>query len=76
MKKWGIGLLVIGLLVVLPLAGCQQPRGACVIDLGCMDDETEAKCDRYVDGEFYEGLSCVDLGFDAAQSLTRGILEP
>ena len=84
MKKRNFVLMGVVLLVGLLLEGCQQPQAACVVNLGCIDDMTEAKCDVYFDAdeedddevEFFEGLSCVDLGFDAPQTQVRGILMP
>jgi hypothetical protein len=84
MKKWSFVLVFVVLLAGLLLEGCQQPQGACVMNLGCIDDMTEAQCDAYFEAdaeeddevEFFEGLSCADLGFDAAQNRVRGILEP
>lgn len=76
MKKRNIVVICLVLFVGWLVEGCQQPTGACVIELGCMDDETKARCDTIVDGDFYEGLSCVDMGYDSPQSQTRGILEP
>ena len=76
MKKSSIVVMFGVLLLGLLLEGCQQPTGACVIELGCMDDETEGRCTEFVDGDFYEGLSCTDLGYDGVQSRVRGILRP
>ena len=82
MKKRNFVLMSVALLVGLLLEACSQPQGACVMSLGCIDDMTEAKCETYFDPDddddagFFEGLSCVDFGFDAPQSQTRGILRP
>ena len=84
MRKRNSVLMGVALLVGLLLEACSQPQGACVMNLGCIDDMTEAKCDVYFDAdeeddgevEFFEGLSCVDLGFDAPQTQVRGILMP
>jgi hypothetical protein len=84
MRKRNFVMMGAALLVGLLLEACSQPPGACVISLGCIDDMTKAKCDVYFDAdaaaddevEFFEGLSCVDLGFDATQTQVRGILMP
>jgi hypothetical protein len=84
MKKRKFVLMGVALLVGLLLEGCNPPKGACVMNLGCIDDTTNAKCNVYFgadeddddDVEFFEGVSCAALGFDAPQNQTRGILRP
>lgn len=82
MRKRNLVLMGVALFVGLLLEACSQPQGACVMSLGCMDDMTEAQCETYFDPDdeddagFFEGLSCVGLGFDAQQSQVRGILMP
>lgn len=82
MRKRSFVLTGVALLIGLALEACSQPQGACVMRLGCMDDMTEAQCETYFDPDddddagFFEGLSCVGLGFDAPQNQTRGILKP
>jgi hypothetical protein len=39
-----------------------QPHGACVFLAGCGDDYTEGKCSM-MNGHFYEGKTCADLGY-------------
>lgn len=52
---------IAGLMVAL--AGCaDKPRGACTFGAGCTDDEFASRC-HLVNGRFFEGLTCGDLGY-------------
>ncbi len=56
--------VVVGLTITS--IGCAPPKGACTTGSGvtarCINNFTSGTCNPSLDGTFYEGMTCEDLG--------------
>jgi hypothetical protein len=64
------GLLLLILLAAIILSSCSgDKKGSCVVGHGitasCGDDFTSGQC-SILNGRFYEGTTCSDLGFSSS----------